>query len=68
MKKFETKLWPVEGEQCFKEIWPSDLVFNPTWPKLEQDIIKSNILAEFNEDWSKTVASRVQTIFKWNLT
>ena len=50
-------------EQCFKEIWPSDLVFYPTWPlfKPDQYIIKSNILAEFYE--AKTVASRVHTKF-----
>ena len=28
--KTEAKLWPVEGEQGFKPIWPSDLGFNPT--------------------------------------
>ena len=28
--KIEAKLWPLRGEQGFKEIWPSDLVFNPT--------------------------------------
>ena len=42
MKKIEAKLWPVEGKQCFKEIWPSDLDFNPymtqiqTWPRYYQ--------------------------------
>ena len=28
--KIEAKLWPLEGEQGFKEIWSSDLVFDPT--------------------------------------
>ena len=46
--KTEEKLWPREGEKCFKEIRPSDLDFNPTWPKfkLDQDIIKPNILVK----------------------
>ena len=64
IKKIEAKEWPVEGER-FKEIRPGDLVFNPTWPifKLDQYIIKWNILVECYEDWSKTVASRVHTRF-----
>ena len=28
--KIEEKFWPLEGEQGFEQIWPSDLVFNPT--------------------------------------
>ena len=28
--KIEAKLWPLESEQGFEEIWPSDLVFDPT--------------------------------------
>ena len=41
----EAKLWPLEGEQGFKEIWPSDLVFDRTWPIFDfvLDIIKTNI-------------------------
>ena len=35
--KIEAKLWPLEGEQGFTEIYPSDLVFNPTWPIFEFD-------------------------------
>ena len=55
--KIEAKLWPLEGEQDFKEIWPSDLGFDQTWPifKDDWDIIQTNILIKFNEDWSKTV-------------
>ena len=30
--KIEAKLWPLEGEQGFQEIWPTDLVFDPTSP------------------------------------
>ena len=54
--KIEEKLWPQKGEQGFKEILPSDLVFDPIWPKfkLDQDIIKTNILVKIYQDWSKT--------------
>ena len=58
--KTEAKLWPLEGEQDFKEIWPNYLVFDLTWSifKLEWDIVMSNILVMFHEDLSKIVASR----------
>ena len=26
------KMWPLERTQGFSKIWPSDLVFDPTWP------------------------------------
>ena len=29
---FGSKLWPLEFTQGFSAIWPSDLVFDPTWP------------------------------------
>ena len=35
--KTETKLWPLESEQGFEEIWPSDLVFELTWPIFKLD-------------------------------
>ena len=40
--KIKEKLWPTEGEKDYKEIWPSDLFFDPAWSifKLHQDIIK----------------------------
>ena len=59
----EAKLWPLEGEQGFKAIWPSELDFDPIWPifKLDRDIVKMIILGKFDDDWSKTVASRVFT-------
>ena len=46
--KIKANLWPLEGEQGFKEIWPSSLVFDPTWPmiKLDRDITKRNILVK----------------------
>ena len=64
--KIEAKLWPLEGEQDFKEIWPSDVVFELTWPifNLDLDIIQTNTLVKFHEDWSKIVASRGWTRFK----
>ena len=54
--KIEAKILPLEGEQGFEQIWPSDLVFNSTWLifELDSDIIKTNILVYFHEDWSKT--------------
>ena len=33
--KIEANLWPLEGEHSFKAIWPSDLVFNPTWSDIK---------------------------------
>ena len=52
--KIETKMWPLESEQRLKEIWPSDLVFDPTWPifKPDLDIKKKNILVKFHDNWS----------------
>ena len=31
------KLWPLECSQCFSMIWPTDLVFDPTWPIFKLD-------------------------------
>ena len=44
--KIEEKLWPLKGEQGFKEIWTSDLLFDPTWSifELDQDSIETYIL------------------------
>ena len=63
--KIEEKLLHPEGENCFKEIWPNDLVFKLAWSifKPDQDIIKNNFLVKFLEDWSKTVASKGWTRF-----
>ena len=58
--KIDVKLRSLEGEKGYKEIWPRDLVFDPTSPlfELDRDINQTNILVKFHEDWSKTVASR----------
>ena len=68
--KTEAKLWPLKLDNVLKAIWPSDLVFDPTWPifKLDWDIVKMIILSKLDEDWSKTVASRVFTRFFYDLT
>ena len=52
--KIETKLWPLESEQGLKEIWPSVLAFDPTCLifKLDLDILKTNILVKFHDNWS----------------
>ena len=36
---------------CDSTIWPSDLVFDPTWPTfiLVLQIVRANILTKFNE-------------------
>ena len=45
------KMWPLEREQGFSKIWPSDLVFYPMWPifKLVRDFISENILTKFHD-------------------
>ena len=49
------KMWPLEGTHGFSNIWPSDLVFDPTWPifKLVGDFIKTNILTKFYDYQTK---------------
>jgi len=48
-------MWPLVCKQDSYMIWPSDLSFDPTQPMihLEWDIIKTNILSKFEEDWVK---------------
>ena len=62
---FESKLFPLECTQDFSKIWPSDLVFDPTWPSfdLDLDIMIINILTYFHEFMIKTVPSRMYTRF-----
>ena len=59
------KMWHLERTQSFSKIWPSDLVFDPTWPNfnLVQDFMKTNILTKFHEDRTENVASRAYTRF-----
>ena len=70
LMKIGPKLWPLECSQCFSMSWPPDLVFDPTWTKfeLDRDIVKMIILSKFDDDWTKTVASRVFTRFLYDLT
>ena len=70
LMKIGPKLWPLECSQGFSMIWPTDLVFDPTWPifELDRDIVKMIILSKFDDDWAKTVASRVFTRFFNDLT
>ena len=60
---FGLKLCPLECTQCFSKTWPSDRVFDPSWPnfKLDLDIMMINILTKFLDLWIKTVPSRVYT-------
>ena len=63
--KIGSILWPKVCEQAFTKILPTDLVFNHTVPLIELylDIIKTNILSKFEEDWVKTKAAKVLTCF-----
>ena len=51
------KMWPLERTQRFSKIWPSDLVFDPTWPifKLVRDPIKTYILKKFHDYQTENV-------------
>ena len=53
----------------FSMIWPTDLMFVPTWPifELDRDNVKMIILSKFDDDRTKTVASRVFTRFFYEL-
>ena len=68
--KIGPKLWPLECSQGFSMIWPTDLVFDPASPifELDWDIVKMIILSKFDEDKTKTMASRVFTRFFNDLT
>ena len=67
---FGLKMWHLECSQDFSIILSGDLLFDPTWPifELDRDIEKMIILSKFDEDWTKTVASRVLTRFFYDLT
>ena len=67
---FWAKLWPLECSQGFSMIRPTDLVFDLTWPmfELDRNIVKMIILSKFDDDWMKTLASRVFTRFFHDLT
>ena len=58
-------MWPLERTQGFSKIWPSDLVFDLTWPifDLVWDFIKTNILTKFQDYWTENVASGAYTRF-----
>ena len=57
------ELFPLECTQGFPTTWPSDLIFDQTWPSFELDknFIKINILTQFQVDQIKTVPSRMYT-------
>ena len=63
-------MWLLELTQGFSKIWPTDLVFHPSWPifKLVRDIIRANILSNFQEYWTENMASRAYTTFFLDLT
>ena len=53
-----------------QQIWPSDLLFDLTTPTFDRihQLYMINFLSKFDEDWVKTVASRVVTRFFLDLT
>ena len=59
------KMWPLQCKQGFSKIWPSDLVFDQTWPifQLFWDFIETYILTKFHDYQTENVASRVYTKF-----
>ena len=59
----------LECEQDFPSIWPSDLLFDPTWPmyELDLDIIKKNILIKFQHAQAKNAVFGVLTRVSFNL-
>ena len=59
------KIWSLEHTQGFSKVWPSDLVFDPTWPifQVVRDFMKTNILTNFHDNRTENVASRVNTWF-----
>ena len=56
-----SKMWPLEHQEGFPLIWSGELVFNIKWPsfKLDQEIIKTNILSNIYDDYFKNVTSGV---------
>ena len=64
------KMWRLELTQGFCKIWPSDLVFDPTWPifKLVRDFINKNILTKCHDNWTENVASSAYTRFLSDMT
>ena len=68
--KVGPKLRLLECSKGFSMIWPTDQVFDLAWPifELDRDIVKMIILSKFDENWTKTVASRVFTRFFYDLT
>ena len=70
LMKIGPKPWHLECSQCSSMIWTTDLVFDPTFPifELVRDIVKMIILSKFHDDWTKTVSSRVFTMFFYDLT
>ena len=58
--KIGSKTCVLERSQGFSFIWPSDLLFDSTWPimELDLDFVKIKLLTKFDEDWLKNMASK----------
>ena len=63
------KMWPLECQEGFPLIWPSDIVSDSKWPSFELnlEIIKKNILSNIHDDYLKNVTSGVLTRFSFDL-
>ena len=60
LMKIGPKLWSLKCSQGFSMIWPTDLVLAQHDPY--------SILTKFDEDWTKTMVSKVFTRFFYDLT
>ena len=63
-----SKMWLLEHQQSFPLIWPGDLVSDIKWPsfKLDLEIIKTNILSNIYDDYSKKCDHwNVNKVFLW---
>ena len=52
-------MWPLEHTQGFSKIWPSELVFDPTWTPFEivQEFIKKNIMTRLHDHQTENLAA-----------
>ena len=63
LRKIGLKLWQLECLEDFEKKLLSDLLFYPTSPMfvLDPDMIKTNILSKFEENWVKIVVATILT-------
>ena len=66
----EQEMWYLERPLGISLIWPSDLVYDPKWPKfkLVWDFINTNYRTNFQVNHARNVASTEPTRYFFNLT